>query len=309
MGSYVIREKYFGYNDEVFYVAGNRIANVFDNKQQAELAYKKLEIDGARDFALYEVESLFDADEALLQQLDDFVYSRCGEHICEAGDISDDVLPVSLSDDDTFEFIQLAGMQKFQLVEFENQVKFYGLWSVKKQRWVEEHDECFAGLIYSENLDAFKSKVEHIFADYDYSAIELKGSLEELSAQPILLQAMISAQSGLSYDEAKQTLVIDAWQDEALYAVNSLLKQPLFEIKEIGLEEIQTIEKELAKQYSYDEDGWGEEEDEDFDAESIVEELIQEFAEELDLSDEQQVELFEEMKKRILTPQDQKNLP
>ena len=309
MGSYVIREKYFGYNDETFYVAGNRIANVFDNKQQAELAYKKLEIDGARDFALYEVESLFDADEALLQQLDDFVYSRCGEHICEAGDISDDVLPVSLSDDDTFEFIQLAGMQKFQLVEFENQVKFYGLWSVKKQRWVEEHDECFAGLIYSENLDAFKSKVEHIFADYDYSAIELKGSLEELSAQPILLQAMISAQSGLSYDEAKQTLVIDAWQDEALYAVNSLLKQPLFEIKEIGLEEIQTIEKELAKQYSYDEDGWGEEEDEDFDAESIVEELIQEFAEELDLSDEQQVELFEEMKKRILTPQDQKNLP
>lgn len=298
MGSYVIREKYFGYNDETFYVAGNRIANVFDNKQQAELAYKKLEIDGARDFALHEVESLFDADEALLQQLDDFVYSRCGEHICEAGDISDDVLPVSLSDDDTFEFIQLAGMQKFQLVEFENQVKFYGLWSVKKQRWVEEHDECFAGLIYSENLDAFKSKVEHIFADYDYSAIELKGSLEELSAQPILLQAMISAQSGLSYDEAKQTLVIDAWQDEALYAVNSLLKQPLFEIKEIGLEEIQTIEKELAKQYSYDEDDWGDEEEgEDFDAEALVEELIQELAEELDLSDEQRAELFKEMKK------------
>ena len=298
MGTYVIREKYFGYNDETFYVAGNRIANVFDNKQQAELAYKKLEIDGARDFALHEVESLFDADEALLQQLDDFVYSRCGEHICEAGDISDDVLPVSLSDDDTFEFIQLAGMQKFQLVEFENQVKFYGLWSVKKQRWVEEHDECFAGLIYSENLDAFKSKVEHIFADYDYSAIELKGSLEELSAQPILLQAMISAQSGLSYDEAKQTLVIDAWQDEALYAVNSLLKQPLFEIKEIGLEEIQTIEKELAKQYSYDEDDWGDEEEgEDFDAEALVEELIQELAEELDLSDEQRAELFKEMKK------------
>ena len=65
----------------------------------------------------------------------------------------------------------------------------------------------------------------------------------------------------------------------------------------------------MAKQYSSEEDGWGEEEDEDFDAESIVEELIQEFAEELDLSDEQQVELFEEMKKRILTPQDQKNLP
>lgn len=298
MTTYVIREKYFGYNDEVFYVAGNRIANIFEDKQQAEAAYKQLEIKGARDFALYEVESLFNATEEELQKLDDFVFARCGEHIADGGDISDDVLPESLSDEDTFEFIQLAGMQKFQLVEFENQVKFYGLWSVKKQRWVEEHDECFAGLIYSENLDAFKSKVEHIFADYDYSAIELKGSLEELSAQPILLQAMISAQSGLSYDEAKQTLVIDAWQDEALYAVNSLLKQPLFEIKEIGLEEIQTIEKELAKQYSYDEDDWGDEEEgEDFDAEALVEELIQELAEELDLSDEQRAELFKEMKK------------
>ena len=298
MTTYVIREKYFGYNDEVFYVAGNRIANVFEDKQQAEAAYKQLEIKGARDFALYEVESLFNATEEELQKLDDFVFARCGEHIADGGDISDDVLPESLSDEDTFEFIQLAGMQKFQLVEFENQVKFYGLWSVKKQRWVEEQDECFAGLIYSENLDAFKSKVEHIFADYDYSAIELKGSLEELSAQPILLQAMISAQSGLSYDEAKQTLVIDAWQDEALYAVNSLLKQPLFEIKEIGLEEIQTIEKELAKQYSYDEDDWGDEEEgEDFDAEALVEELIQELAEELDLSDEQRAELFKEMKK------------
>ena len=39
-----------------------------------------------------------------------------------------------------------------------------------------------------------------------------------------------------------------------LYAVNALLKQPLFEIKEIGLEEIQRLEKELAKLYSYEED-------------------------------------------------------
>lgn len=254
MTNYVIRAKYFGYNDEVFYVAGNRIANIFEDKAQAETAYKKLEIDGARDFALYEVESLFDADEALLKQLDDFVFSRCGEHVCEDGDISDDVLPECLSDEDTFEFIQLAGMQKFQLVQFEHDVKFYGLWSVKKQQWVEEHDECFAGLVYSENPDELKNKVEYIFADYDYAAIELKGSLEVLSAQPVLLQALIASESGLSYDETKQSLVIDAWQDAALYAVNPLLKQPLFEIKEIGLEEIQTLEKKLAKQYSYDED-------------------------------------------------------
>lgn len=53
MATYVIRAKYFGYNDEVFYIAGNRIANIFDNKQQAEATYKQLEIESARDFALY----------------------------------------------------------------------------------------------------------------------------------------------------------------------------------------------------------------------------------------------------------------
>ena len=47
---------------------------------------------------------------------------------------------------------------------------------------------------------------------------------------------------------------MQGWEEEGLYAVNPLLKQPLFEIKEISLDEIQTIEKELAEQYGYDEE-------------------------------------------------------
>ena len=253
MTTYVIREKYFGYNDEVFYVAGNRIANVFEDKQQAEAAYKQLEIKGARDFALYEVESLFNATEEELQKLDDFVFARCGEHIADGGDISDDVLPESLSDEDTLEFIKIANMHKFQLVQFENEARFYALWSVKQQKWVEEHDEFFASLVYAEQPEQLKSNVRTIFADYDYGDIQLQGSFEELSDQPVLLQAMIKAQSGLKYNQKTQTLIImQGWEEEGLYAVNPLLKQPLFEIREIELEEIQSIEKALAEQYSYD---------------------------------------------------------
>ena len=48
------------------------------------------------------------------------------------GDISDDVLPESLSDEDTFEFIQLAGYAKISTGTIWYEVKFYGLWSVKK---------------------------------------------------------------------------------------------------------------------------------------------------------------------------------
>lgn len=50
MTNYVIREKSFGYNDEVFYVIGHRMSNVFDNKKQAEAVYKQLEIKAARNF-------------------------------------------------------------------------------------------------------------------------------------------------------------------------------------------------------------------------------------------------------------------
>lgn len=298
MTTYVIREKYFGYNDEVFYASGNRIASIFEQKEKAEATYKQLEINGARDFPLYEVESLFDADETLLKKLDDFVFSRSGDHIYKDGEVSRDTLPENLSDEDTFEFIQLANMQKFQLVQFECEAKFYALWSVKQQKWVEEHDEFFAGLAYADQPEQLKTNVRSIFADYDYDDIELKGSFEDLSEQPVLLQALIKNNKALKYNNKSQTLIImQGWEEEGLYAVNPLLKQPLFEIKEISLDEIQTIEKELAKQYSYDEDEWGAEDEggEDFDAEAL--ELIQELAEELELSDEQRAELFEEIKK------------
>lgn len=39
MPTFVIREKFFGYNDEVFYVAGNRIANIFQDQAVAEQHY------------------------------------------------------------------------------------------------------------------------------------------------------------------------------------------------------------------------------------------------------------------------------
>ncbi|ENW08479.1 hypothetical protein [Acinetobacter beijerinckii] len=255
MTIYVIREKYFGYNDEVFYASGSRISSVFESKEQAETTYKQLEIKAARNFFLYEVESLFDANEALLKQLDDFVFSRCGEHIYQDGGVSRETLPESLNDEDTFEFIQLANMQSYQLIHFDQDIKFYGLWSVKKQQWVEEHDEFFASLVYSQQPEQLKSNVVTIFADYDYGDIQIKGSFEELSDQPALLQAMIHSQSGLKYNQETQTLIImHGWEEEPLYAVNPLLKQPLFEIKQIALEEIQAIETELSKQYSYEDE-------------------------------------------------------
>lgn len=67
------------------------------------------------------------------------------------------------------------------------------------------------------------------------------------------MQALIKNNKALKYNNKSQTLtILQGWEEEGLYAVNPLLKQPLFEIKEIEIEEIQRIEKDLAAQYSYD---------------------------------------------------------
>ncbi|KAF1023275.1 MAG: hypothetical protein GAK29_02959 [Acinetobacter bereziniae] len=67
-----------------------------------------------------------------------------------------------------------------------------------------------------------------------------------------MLKALITTESGLSYDKSDQKLILDSWKHEALYAVHPLLKQPLFVVKEISLDDIQRIEKDLARQYGYE---------------------------------------------------------
>lgn len=285
MATFVIREKYFGYNDEVFYETGSRIHNVFTDQVQAEVVYKQLEIAAARNFPLYEVESLFEASEEELNALDVFVFSRCGEHIIEEGYLVEDVLPETLNDEDTFEFLQRANISNYQLLVFDQDAKFYGLWSLKEQDWFKQYDEDFTGLIYATSADQLKAHAGHIFEDYDDADIELQGSIEDLSHHPVLFQSMIGTSEGLFYDENTHTLTIRAWDSDALFAIHPLLKQPLFEIRELSVPEIQRIEEELRE-----EDGFMDEDDDELfdedtfeaEVEAIIRELAQEFAEDPD---------------------------
>lgn len=257
MAVFVIRENFFGYNDEVFYVSGKRISQTFQDQIQAELSYKQLEIAAARNFELHEISTFFDASLEELQKYDDFVFSRCGEHIVEDGNIIEDILPKQLSDDDTFAFVQLANMQSYQLIQFDEEIQFYGLWSIKNQEWIKEYDECFVGLIYTQTPDKLKDKLDYVFSEQDNSEIILKGNLEDLSNQPTLLQAVIDAQKGLKY--SKQKLTIKAWDNDALFAVNPLLNKPIFEIRTLDLSTVQEIEKALKKEYDYEEMDWDDE--------------------------------------------------
>ena len=248
MSTYVIRAKCFGYNDEVFYVAGNRIANVFHDKAQAEQRYKQLEIEAARNFALYEVEALFNASQEKLKALDAFVFERCGKHIATGYEVSRDTLPIELSDDDTFEFVQRAGMQSYQFISFEQAPVFYALWSVKQQEWYKTYDEFFTGLIYAASPEQLKDQLEFIFDEQDSSS-EFTGALEDLSSTPALLYALITSHPNINYNAKNQQIRINDWDTDALYSINALLKNPLFEIREISLDALQEIEAGLVQEF------------------------------------------------------------
>lgn len=250
MPTFIIREKFFAYSDEVFYVTGHRIVQIFKNQNEAELMYKQFEIESARNFELNEISSFFDASLEELQKYDDFVFSRCKEHIIEDGRVIESILPETLNDEDTFTFVQMAKMQSYQIIKFDDTAEFYGLWSIKAQDWYKEYHEGFEGLIYVENEAELQEKMEHVFYEGGDAHIILKGTLEELTEYPILLANFIATQPGLEYKN--QTLTIKKWDNEALFCANPLLKKPFFEIRKLSLNDVLMIEQQLKDLYYYD---------------------------------------------------------
>lgn len=252
---YVLRAHYFGYNDEYFYISGSHIQQVFTDEAEAHAAWKKLEIQAAREYPLHELQSFFDGDKVFLQEMDEFVFSRCGAHILdEHGWPIQDALPEALSDDDTFAFIQRAHINSYQLISLAPDDHFYTIWLPQQQAHLMEHDECVSCLVYAASPDQLKSHLDSIMYQFDANPYVIKGTLAELSDSPTLLQAAIKDQKHLKYNDKKQQLEIHDYDGAALHAINELLKAPLFEYQAKTLEEIMALEQELVQNHYWDED-------------------------------------------------------
>ena len=244
---YALRANYFGYNDETYYVAGHQIQQVYNDLAQAKAALFDLELENARQFALYEVDSFFNADDAFITKMDSFVFERCGEHIAENGEVIEDTIPDALSDADTVEFVQMAGMNSYQIIEVPADKVFYALWLTGQQQYALNHDESGTSLIYAESAQQLLDKqLENIMYSLD-EQLNLHGTLEQLSDSTTLLQAAIDSQKNLSYNSKTQQLQIKHYDPQALRAVHDLLKTPLYEMRTLSLAEVMALEKECAE--------------------------------------------------------------
>ena len=69
--------------------------------------------------------------------------------------------------------------------------------------------------------------------------------LEELSDQPAILRSITVLSGNIHYDEEQGQLVSQNARDEELISLNAILRDPLWEIKELSLEQARDIPHHL----------------------------------------------------------------
>ena len=250
--TYVIRGYHFGYNDECYYVCGSSINSIYHDPKEAELKYKTLEVNYARNTNLGEEASIFDADSSLLQKIDDYVFEKTGIHIAPDGYVEHGIqLPSKMSDEEVLEFTKLAGIQAYKLVAFERNPVFYALWNVGESKYQYDYDEYYTGLVYAESREEALTNLEILMEDKEWGTMQIAGTLEELSPNPVLLEQLIKTSKCFSYDRSQPSVKVKKAKAKDLAALNELLHQPLFELRELDPQTIMEIEKEFREDFEY----------------------------------------------------------
>lgn len=267
--TYVIRGYHFGYNDECYGKCGNYKVASFNTKQEAEAVYKKLEIKDARQFPLKDMEFAMYGGGQSFEELDAFVYEKCGQRILDQdGELIDGVLPSQLSDEDTFEFINRADAHAYQLVEFSDE-------DAQKKYWVAYFpymDSYFTRdyvngveilfddepLVYGETLEELQGEFALDCQDFgvdiqDWSQemtvngknihhratfVKVTGTFADITVHPLLLQQLID-QYPYDLRVTHNELWVSTEISTVFWAVNDLLKQPLVEFRKFTAKELE----------------------------------------------------------------------
>lgn len=261
---YVIRGVVFGYNDECFYVEGNRIKSTFTDQKEAEATYRTLELSAARAFDISEAENIFEAESTLLQQLNQLVVDACGTSILEGDYVERGTqLPEEMDDDSVLKFVEMAGMHSYQLLAFDEDKKFYALWLPEEKAYATMPSEDIESLIYAETKKELLPEVEELIDYNDWNPTIIKGKLSDISHSPLLLEQIIKRENKLTYNEKTQELKISGKKASTYMITNQFLAKPMFEVRELSIDEIGEIEAAIYKDFC------GEFEEEEYEEEEV----------------------------------------
>lgn len=236
---YVIRCNNFAYNDEWFMtdeVELGAIKAVYTDKTEAEQTYKKLVVN-----ALYENQmddyrvANGDLSNAQYEALNTFVLEKIGTKFNHQGNIP------KFNFDDAFEFANLSELVHYQLLEVDDTQPYYVIWLNKDQTYfmngLSSQSEIFNGIGWNDNQHSWGFEFE--FKDI------INQPISSLTDSPLLLEQFLNNARAIYYDKDQKMITgvhFSELEFSELKAFNALLKQPIFEIRQISLEELAELE-------------------------------------------------------------------
>lgn len=144
-----------------------------------------------------------------------------------------------------FNILQEIDALIFECVEYTDQTQFYVLCNREDHEY-EINDLSIAELDPPQIFLSKSSRLEQLIQDFsilNQLPQTLSGTLQELSDTPLLLQALIQQNPGLSFNE--NVLQLNNPAIPTVISLNELLKTPLFSYKILDLNEIVHIEQQL----------------------------------------------------------------
>ena len=130
----------------------------------------------------------------------------------------------------------------YQLLEIDSQKPIYILWSNQEQDYLRsENYNVFDSI--DENFSTLDDFELYIFEN-DFNEQVFDQALENISESPEILKNLILGIPAVVYAEDRHSIVNIDWEDisfSQLKSINALLKQPIFEVQQINVEQLNTI--------------------------------------------------------------------
>ena len=229
---YVIRNLGFMYDDEYYFPLltsdseEGQICALLEDKESAIHAWKRLEYEFSHQYEFINV-----------YQYDGFGYEL--EQIgIELDNIFFDKVK-RMNQDELFDIIYKLKRNVYFLYEYPADLKVKTQWNITKNDY-DIYDEFSFG---DGVIDPKKTLITWLDST---RVIIIRGTLEELTDAPLLLNQLIEQDPNLDYDNLNRILKIQP-DEQSLNSVNALLKNPLYEIRYLTIQEIYEIEQTLNK--------------------------------------------------------------
>lgn len=254
---YVLRELAFMYDDQCY--STSRVGGIvgqYTDEAEARAEKATLEYDRLQMFPLREyIQFCYTQNQEKLQVLHSYLSTLPDVQIVEyheergAYSIKRDIyLPSSLTREQLVKFMSIMDVEFYELTTFDDpDPVYYILWIPRLGHPIQlEIDYSYRG-------DGTPKDISPVFCEsrekahqairqnrWLFNQIPFEDSFENLSEQPELLKSYVEGKDSFKVVDGKLSLNYDLISEE-IVGLNALLKEPLFELRTISLEEAAKI--------------------------------------------------------------------